>query len=349
MNSSINSRSQDFNNLLRILNRQKPDRPTLFEFFLNSSLYNKLCGLDFTLDPAPLAQMRMLLTAFRAAGYDYATVGGSSLHFASGERHRGSSVSMNEGSVIHDRASFNAYSWPNPDEYDYSVLMTISPHLPAGMKLIVSGPGGVLENVMNLVGYEATCYLTIDNPKLASDIFAAVGTRLVRHYQIAGRYDTVGAMISNDDWGFKSQPMLSPSAMREFVFPWHRKIVQTIHDAGRPAILHSCGNLTEVMDDIIDDLKYDGKHSYEDTILPVEQAYDKYHQRIAILGGIDLDFVCRSTPVQVRQRSLAMLECSARDGSYALGTGNSVPEYVPPANYFAMVGAATGFDYTSFV
>jgi len=340
-------RQPDFNNLLRVLNRQAPGRPTLFEFFLNGPLYKKLSGPAFTVDPAPVAQMRLLLAAFRAAGYDYATVGGSNLHFPSGERHHSGTVSMNEGAVITDRASFNAYPWPDPDTLDYSALDAIRPHLPKGMKLIVCGPGGVLENVMSLVGYEATCYMTLDDPGLAGDIFAAVGSRLVRHYQLAGRHDAVGAMISNDDWGFKSQPMLSPDAMREFVFPWHRKIVQAIHDAGRPAILHSCGNLETIMDDIIDDLKYDGKHSYEDTIMPVEQAYDRYHKRIAILGGIDLDFVVRSTPEQVRQRSLAMLERSAREGGYALGTGNSVPDYVPQVNYFAMIGAATGLDYSS--
>jgi len=81
--------------------------------------------------------------------------------------------------------------------------------------------------------------------------------------------------------------------------------------------------------------------------MPVEQAYDRYHKRIAILGGIDLDFVVRSTPEKVRQRSLAMLERSAHDGGYALGTGNSVPDYVPQVNYFAMIGADTGLDYSS--
>jgi len=35
-----------------------------------------------------------------------------------------------------------------------------------------------------------------------------------------------------------------------------------------------------------------------------------------------------------------MLDRSARAGGYALGTGNSVPEYVPDANYFAMISAA---------
>lgn len=341
------SRTPDFNNILKVLNRQKPDRPTLFEFFLNDTLYQQLAGFRIAENASRLERIQFLIAAFQAAGYDYATVQGSELHFPAGEQHTKSSVSMNEGTVISDRASFEAYPWPDPDALDYSLLGTVHHDLPAGMKLIAYGPGGVLENVMRLVGYEATCYLTLDDPKLAADIFAAVGSRLVRHYELAAQHDTVGALISNDDWGFKSQPMLSPDGMREFVFPWHRKIVRAIHDAGKPAILHSCGNLETVMDDIIDDLKYDGKHSYEDTILPVERAYDRYHHRIAILGGIDLDFVVRADPAAIRQRSEAMLERSMAGGAYALGTGNSVPEYVPPSHYFAMVRAATGFDYST--
>ena len=47
---------------------------------------------------------------------------------------------------------------------------------------------------------------------------------------------------------------------------------------------------------LIDEMGYDGKHSYEDTIEPVEEAYERYHRRIAILGGIDVNFVCRATP-----------------------------------------------------
>jgi uroporphyrinogen decarboxylase len=98
--------------------------------------------------------------------------------------------------------------------------------------------------------------------------------------------------------------------------------------------------LGKVVDDIIDNMGFDGRHSYEDSILPVEQAYELYHQRIAILGGIDVDFVCRARPEEVYQRSKAMLERTAERGGYALGTGNSVPEYVPDEGYFAMIRAA---------
>jgi len=113
-----------------------------------------------------------------------------------------------------------------------------------------------------------------------------------------------------------------------------------VHAAGKPIILHSCGKLTEVYDDIIDSIGYDGKHSYEDAIEPVEDAYERLHNRIAVLGGIDVDFVCRRGPEEVYQRSRAMLDRTAGRGGYALGTGNSVPEYVPDENYFAMITAA---------
>ena len=138
--------------------------------------------------------------------------------------------------------------------------------------------------------------------------------------------------------------MLSPEDMRQYVFPWHKQIVEVIHQTGKPAILHSCGNLEKVMDDVIDDMKYDAKHSFEDVIEPVEQAYEKYGDRIAILGGIDLDFVCNSTPEEIQKRCKEMLERTGQKGGYALGTGNSVPEYVPQENYFALIKTASDFQ-----
>jgi uroporphyrinogen decarboxylase len=104
-------------------------------------------------------------------------------------------------------------------------------------------------------------------------------------------------------------------------------------------VLHSCGCLDAVIDDVIGTIGHDGKHSYEDAITPVEQAYEQLAGRIAVIGGIDVDFVCRSAPAAVYERSRAMLERAATRGGYALGTGNSVPEYVPEENYFAMLTA----------
>ena len=331
----------EFENLLKVLNREVPNRATLFEFFLNEPFYEKLAGPEVAKDGDWGQLNPMLVDAFKNAGYDYVTVSGSEMVFEVGEVEKKETISLNAGSVIRDRDSFEAYCWPEPEACDYSRLEKATDMLPDGMKLVVYGPGGVLENVISLAGYEALCFMLIDNPDLARDIFDAVGRCLVRYYQICASYDSVGAVISNDDWGFKTQTMLSPADMRRYVFGWHKRIVETIHAAGKPAILHSCGKLDEVMDDIIDDMKYDAKHSFEDVIMPVEQAYDRWGERIAILGGIDLDFICRCSPEQIRKRCKAMLVKTETRGGYALGTGNSVPEYVPYENYLAMISTVT--------
>ena len=145
-------------------------------------------------------------------------------------------------------------------------------------------------------------------------------------------------IASNDDWGFNTQTFLPPDAMRKYVFPWHRKIVRAAHDAGIPAALHSCGNPFEILDDVIYDMKFDARHSYEDKIMPVEQFYTLYHDKLAILGGMDFDFVTRGTPEQIRERSKNMLNI-AKTG-YALGTGNSHADAIPDENFFAMLKSA---------
>lgn len=340
----LSKRKPKFDNILEVLKCKVPERPTLFEFFLNDSLHKKLAGVTNVEKDNPIEYYKVIIKAFINAGYDYTTIHASDFNFKHNNARTEKTRSLNDGYVINNRSNFESYNWPDPDSFDYSRLNTLEQYLPYGMKFIVYGPGGVLENAIDLVGYDNLCYMIFEDPDLAQEIFNAVGSLLVRYYEISASYNSVGALISNDDWGFNTQTMLSPDDMRKYVFPWHRKIVETIHSSGKPAILHSCGNLKNVMEDIIE-MGYDAKHSYEDTIQPVEEAYEIYGGRIAILGGIDLDFVCRATPDEIRNRSLAMLKRTEKRGGYAMGTGNSVPDYVPHEKYFAMISAIEKTNY----
>ena len=330
----------DFNNLKTVLSRQATREPVLFEFFMNQKLYDRLADPDLTAGGQRYdwgSVNPVVISAFANAGYDYATCYGSEMRFELNEIPMEATLSLNAGNLIQNWDAFNQYPWPDADSFDYSGLSTAQDLLPDGMKLIVYGPGGVMENAISLVGFERLCMMLVDGPDLAKAVFDEIGGRLKRYYEICAPFDAVGALIVNDDWGFKTQTMLSPADMRRYVFPWHKKMVETIHAAGKPAILHSCGCLEEVMDDVIDDMKYDAKHSFEDTIEPVEDAYERWGSRIAILGGIDVDFICRSSTEQIKKRCIAMLERTSGRGGYALGTGNSVPEYVPEEKFLTLV------------
>ncbi len=330
----------DFSQLVSVLKRKVPDRPTLFEFAFNTRLIQRLSGMNAEKYIGRLDAFKPLINAFRFAGYDYVTISAwrtNTMDFFKGDRQKESSHSLNEGAIIVDRKSFDAYEWPDPESGDFDIYHDIGPLLPDGMKLIPGGNGGLLENVIDLVGFENLSLMTMLDPDLTTEIFDAVGSRLLRFYDIVSSVDTVGACIVNDDWGFKNQTMFSPDALRKWVFPWHKKMVRAIHGNGKYAILHSCGQVQDVMDDIIDDMRYDAKHSFEDEILPVESALEQWGSRIAILGGIDVDFLARSEPDSILARSQSLLKTSQDKGGYALGSGNSIPDYIPDDNFMAMI------------
>jgi uroporphyrinogen decarboxylase len=280
------------------------------------------------------------LTFYRL-GYDFATILLPGFQFSDPDlREMKETFSMNEGAVIRNQKEFDAFDWPDPEEADFDLLERISDDLPDGMKLLPYSPDGVLENVMRLMGFDTLCFNLQDNLPLVENVFEQVGSRLLQYYKKVVQHECVGACLANDDWGFMSNTFLSAEDLRRFVFPWYKQIVEISHAAGKPVILHSCGYFENIVEDIIEGMGFDGRHSYEDNIMPVEEAYEKYHSRLAILGGIDVNFICESTPDAVYERSRAMLERTSGRGGFALGTGNSVPDYVPDENFFALIRAA---------
>jgi len=328
----------DFNEMLKVLRKEKPSRPVLFEMVMNGVVYEHLAGWKVT-DEA-FSHNKQTIDAFVAGGYDYTATIASRFCFNTGASESKSSKSLNDGALVTDFESYEKYIWNNPDDCDYSMLKTLGEYIPEGMKFMVLGPCGVLENVIDIMGYDNLCYALYEEPELTRLMFDNVGDRLVRYFKNALEYDSVGAVISTDDWGFKTQTLLSVKHMREYVFPWHKKIVDISHEAGRPVLLHSCGYAGEVMDAIIDELGYDAKHSYEDAILPVEDSYRKWGGRIAVMGGIDIDFLVRADVDEIKARCRRMLDLAEEKGGYALGSANSIPEYIPVEKYMAMLETA---------
>jgi uroporphyrinogen decarboxylase len=124
------------------------------------------------------------------------------------------------------------------------------------------------------------------------------------------------------------------------VLPQYQRIIGLIKAAGKPFLWHSCGRLFPVMDDVIA-LGINAKHSNEDAIAPFEEWITRYGDRIGLLGGIDVDILCQKAPDEVYsivlERGLRYRDMAR---GYALGSGNSIPDYVPVNGYLAMVRAA---------
>ena len=182
--------------------------------------------------------------------------------------------------------------------------------------------------------------LLYDNPELVRAAVHLIGNLMVRFYEHILEIPNICAIFPGDDMGFKTSTIISPRHLRKYILPWHRKFAQMAHAKSLPYFLHSCGNLEEIMGLLIKDVKIDGKHSFEDAIMSAANFKCKYGDKIAVLGGVDMDYLARHSPREVRHYVRKLIDECAPGGRFAVGTGNSVANYIPAENYLTMLDEA---------
>jgi len=335
-----------------ILRKGTPRRVHHIELFLDWEVQEAVARQFYLLDDlnpddADFPYQR-LLRIQRFLGYDYVRQGVDELDMplrrhvtadtADMQRSGGRSYVDERQGPITNWDEFEAYPWPDPAQVTTRALEWYERNLPDDMCVIGSGGfAHFAEYLTWLMGYETLCYALYDQ----CDLVRAIADRLMDLYvTMLNRileFERVKIIWGSDDMGFKTGPMIGPDDLREFVLPGHKKMAEMSHAAGKPYLLHSCGNLNTIIEDLIEDVKIDAKHSFEDTIEDVRELKHGYGQRIALLGGIDVDFLCRSDEAAVRERVRDTLDICMPGGGYCLGTGNSVTNYIPLKHYLAMV------------
>jgi len=270
------------------------------------------------------------------AGFQFKNVVAEDKTMASGQR---AWADEHEG-VIRNWEDFESYPWPEIRDEIFWPYEYVAANLPDGMGLIASHAAGVLEHLSYLFSYEGLCFALADQPDLVQAVSDRIGEIMVAFYKRLVQVPKLAAVFPGDDMGFRTATLIAPDDLRKYVLPWHKRFAEIAHENGLPYFLHSCGNLEAIMKDLIEDVRIDGKHSYEDAIIPVGEFQRKYGDRIAVLGGVDMDVLSSRSPDEVRRYVREIIdECGAR-GRFAIGSGNSIPSYVPLENYLTMIDEA---------
>ena len=339
----------DYESLLQTITREgTPDRVHLAELFLDREIQDEI-DTRYAVTKAlkmddPDYELKRQIAIQRFLGYDYVVCGveGAELSYtttthddahAEGgrqwmEEHRG---------PIGSWQNFEDYPWPAIDQLSTRNLERLTEILPDYMCIIGGLCASFCENLCWLFGYEQLCYALYDQRNLVQAVFDKVLELEKATSNLMLQFDRAPILWHSDDMGFKTGLMISPDDTREFVLKGHRALTELEKRAGKLNFQHSCGNRTEHLDDLIDDVGIDCIHSFEDTIELITDAKRSYGKRMTLLGGIDVDFLCRSDEAAIRKRVRETLEVCMPGGGYCLGTGNSVANYIPVDNYLVMV------------
>ncbi|MBU0596021.1 hypothetical protein KJ567_05005 [Candidatus Bipolaricaulota bacterium] len=219
----------------------------------------------------------------------------------------------------------------------------VAKHLPDGMT--VSGVGCVFDPglIGTFFGFEDFCMLLYESPELIRAVANQWGRLNLELYERIVPIDCVGFMWHADDLGYKTQTIISPDHLREILLPWMKKYAEVAHRHDKMVWLHSCGNIYAIMEDLIENVGIDAKQSFEDAIMPITEFMDTYGDRVAGLGGVDMDKLCRLEEPQLRAYCRSILDHCMPKGRFAFGTGNTVANYVPIENYLIMM--EEGYSY----
>jgi len=234
-------------------------------------------------------------------------------------------------------AEFEEYDWPQVQEADFFPYEYVDSRLPDGMGLMACHAGGILETVTEIMSYERLCLALYESPSLVEAIAQRVGALMEGYYEHLLELDNLIALFPGDDMGFRTGTLMSPDHLRRYFLPWHRRFAEMAHHRGLPYFLHSCGNVESIMPDLIEDIGIDGKHSYEDAIIPAPEFQRRYGDRIAVLGGVDMNVLSSAEPDDLRGYVSSLIEACAPAGRFAIGSGNSIPSYVPVENYLTLL------------
>jgi len=243
--------------------------------------------------------------------------------------------------IINSFEDLEKYKFPSKDDFNYSNFEEVRQYLPEGMG-VIGQYGDIFTMVWELMGFEEFSFALFDNPQLIRTLFDIIGNLVLSMFEYFAQSDTVDVLWYSDDIAYSSGLMLSPSILREYFFPWLKKIGDLAKAANKPLIYHTDGVLYEVMEDIIAS-GVDALHPIEPQAMAIAEVKERYGDRLCLIGHVDVDLLARGTPKQIREKVRQNIEEAAYNGGYCVGSGNSVPEYIKFENYLAMLDAAKEF------
>ena len=173
------------------------------------------------------------------------------------------------------------------------------------------------------------------------DKLKIIGQKLLAFYKvIIDRFADLGfdGIFTSDDLGHQTGPMMSPAIFHELFYPLYQELISHIHSRGMHCWLHSCGDNSLLMDDLIS-AGLDVFHPVQKGCMDARETAERFGGKITFLYGIDVQHLLpEALPEQVAAEIRDMCELFGRpDGGLMFAAGNGIMPDTPLQNIHSML------------
>ena len=163
------------------------------------------------------------------------------------------------------------------------------------------------------------------DPESVHRLFDAICSFYERMIERSAKELKLDGIFVSDDLGTQNNSFFSIDIFREFFKPYYKRIIDKAHENGMHFWLHSCGNIENLIPDLIE-IGLDVLHPIQKHTMDQKKIANLFGDKICIWAGFDVQQVIPwGTELEVRQEVRDMIDTYARkDGRFMLTAGNGV-------------------------
>ena len=194
----------------------------------------------------------------------------------------------------------------------------------------------LFERAWTLRGMENLLTDFLLEPDFVRDLFENLTQYNLAVIETACEYD-IDAIMFGDDWASQQGLMMGSELWRMFIKPSMSLMFAAAKDKGKVVILHSCGNIQEIMGDLIE-MGLDVYNTFQPEVYDIPKFKREFGRDITIYGGISTQGVLASgTPDEVRETTLRTMDALWEKGGYIVAPTHQIPAGTPLDNILSFI------------
>jgi len=177
-----------------------------------------------------------------------------------------------------------------------------------------------------------------DHPDFVHELLNAIADYNIAQVREAAKYD-IDAVYFGDDWGQQHGLQMGPKLWRRFIRPVLKRMYGAVRDAGKYVMIHSCGDVDEVFDDLIE-IGLNCFNPFQPEVMDVAALLEQYRGRLAFYGGLSTQRTLPYGSVDDVRKETEWLLGLGREGGYIFAPAHAVEGDVPLENMLAFIETA---------